>query len=464
MRSSNDGETIEAAYEELEAAFDRVAALSYDALTGPELQNLLLRRERLSRRQPAVDHRLINQLTRQTTPQELGGSSWVNVLSITLSISTTEARRRLAEAEDLGPRTALTGEALETLLPRTAAAQAAGSINAEHVKVIRSFFANLPDAVDVETRSQAEAQLAELATGLGPTQLRQAADRLAYLLNQDGDAPTDGERARRRYLTLGKQGADGMSELRGLLDPEGRATLEPVLAKWAAPGMCNPDDENPCIDGEPADTAVQKDLRSPAQRNHDALKAMGRSVLASGQLGQLNGLPATIIVSTTLKELESGAGQAVTAGGSFLPMRDLIRLASHAHHYLVVFENHTKTPLYLGRSKRLASPGQRIVLHARDRGCTRPGCTAPGYWCEAHHDDGWAAGNAPTDVDKMSLACPPDNRLVEEGGWTTRRRHDGRTEWIPPPHLDSGQARVNDYHHPENYLIDDDLDSDEGDS
>jgi hypothetical protein len=22
-------------------------------------------------------------------------------------------------------------------------------------------------------------------------------------------------------------------------------------------------------------------------------------------------------------------------------------------------------------------------------------------------------------------------------------------EWIPPPHLDTGQARVNDYHHPE---------------
>jgi hypothetical protein len=35
----------------------------------------------------------------------------------------------------------------------------------------------------------------------------------------------------------------------------------------------------------------------------------------------------------------------------------------------------------------------------------------------------------------------------------TRKRKDGRTEWIPPPHLDSGQSRVNDYHHPENYLL-----------
>ena len=37
-----------------------------------------------------------------------------------------------------------------------------------------------------------------------------------------------------------------------------------------------------------------------------------------------------------------------------------------------------------------------------------------------------------------------------------RKRKDGRTEWIPPPHLDTGQARVNNYHHPERYLIPDD--------
>ena len=44
----------------------------------------------------------------------------------------------------------------------------------------------------------------------------------------------------------------------------------------------------------------------------------------------------------------------------------------------------------------------------------------------------------------------------------TRKRKDGRTEWIPPPHLDTGQARVNNYHHPERYLIPDDNDEDDG--
>ena len=92
---------------------------------------------------------------------------------------------------------------------------------------------------------------------------------------------------------------------------------------------------------------------------------MGRSVLASGELGQHNGLPCTIIVSTTLKELESGCGQAVTADGTLLPMTDVIRMASHSYHYLVIFDRHTEIPLYLGRSKRIASPGRRIVTWSR---------------------------------------------------------------------------------------------------
>jgi hypothetical protein len=173
----------------------------------------------------------------------------------------------------------------------------------------------------------------------------------------------------------------------------------------------------------------------------------------------------TVIVSTTLEELDSGAGHGVTGGGSLLPMRDLIRLASQAHHYLTVFDDHTGVPLALARAKRLASPGQRIVLHARDRGCTRPGCTVPGYWCEANHDDPWSTGGH-TDVTTMSLTCGPDNRLLHETGWTVRKRKDGRTEWIPPPNLDTGQARINFYHHPQRYLVPEDrdgADEDEGD-
>ena len=431
-----------------------MAGLCFAGLTAAEVLAIQKRLEHGYRAQPAVDHQLIHQLTAQATPAELGANSWPKVLSEALRISTDEAKRRIKQAELLGPRTAMTGEPLPPTLPNVAAAQARGQIGSEHVRTIEKFFNELPSRIDAQTRDQAEADLARIATGLGPTQFRAAADRLALLLNQDGDLPDEADRARRRYLTIDKQDAGGMSRFHGLLDPEARATLDAVLAKLAAPGMCNPDDEAPCVDGEPTDAAVQGDARSPGQRNHDALKAMGRAVLASGELGRHNGLPATLIVTATLQDLQSGAGVAATGGGSLLPMREVIRLAAQAHHYLVIYDKHTRQPLYCGRAKRFATPGQRIVLHALERGCTRPGCTAPAYWCQVHHIDDWAADNGQTNITDLTLACGPDNRLVEDGGWTTRKRNDGRTEWIPPPQLDTGQPRVNDFHHPEKYLLD----------
>jgi Domain of unknown function (DUF222) len=311
-------EAITAALDQFDAAQANVAALSFQVLSAPEALAVKDRLETISRRQAAVDHRLTCQLTSQTSPVELGGKSWTDVLCNRLRIGRGDARRRLDEADDLGPRTAITGEPLQPLLPNVAAAQAAGAIGAEHVRIIRRFFTDLPSAVDIETRQQCEATLARIAAEHTPDALRKAAERLMALVHPDGDF-SDADRARRRSLIIGKQEADGMSKISGLLDPEARATIDAVFAKWAAPGMCNPDDETPCVDGTPSEAAIQGDMRSPAQRNHDALKAMGRSVLTSGQLGQHNGLPATIIVSTTLQELESGCGQAVTGPAACCP-------------------------------------------------------------------------------------------------------------------------------------------------
>ncbi len=296
MSSGSDRETVMAVYDEWEAANARVAGLSLDALTHTDLLELQHRREVVVRSMPAVDHQIINRLAAEADPKALGGTNLADVLATKLRISKQEARRRVKQAELLGPRQAITGEPLAPTLANTAAAQAQGQIGLEHVRIVEQFFDDLPSHIDSQTRDQAEADLARTAKGLGPTQFRAAADRLALLLNQDGEPPHDAEHARRRYLTMEKQGIDGMSRIHGLLDPECRATVEAVLAKWAARGMCNPDDAAPCVDGEPSEEAVQGATRSAGQRNHDALTAMGRSVLASGELGQHNGLPTTIIV------------------------------------------------------------------------------------------------------------------------------------------------------------------------
>jgi hypothetical protein len=111
----------------------------------------------------------------------------------------------------------------------------------------------------------------------------------------------------------------------------------------------------------------------------------------------------------------------MTGGGTLLPMSDVIRQASHSHHYLVIFDGHTKEALYLGRTKRIATAGQRIVLHAKDRGCTHPGCTAPGYRCEVHHAVvDWGQGGQ-TNIDELTFGCGPHHKLVTEHGWKTRK-------------------------------------------
>ena len=454
MRSSSREEVVEV-FDALQAAMKRALDLRCGALMTPERLALLQTCEKVRRWLPAVEHPLINQLREQADATELGGKL-AAALANRLRISRAEASRRIHEAADLGERTALNGEPLAPLLPATAQAQRNGEIGAGHIAVIRGFVHRLPDFVDIETRQKAETQLARLAGEHRPDELSRLADTLTDCLNPDGDF-TDVDRARRRGLTIGNQDLDGMSPISGYLTPEARATLDAVFAKLAAPGMCNPEDQTPCVSGTPSQAAIQGDTRSAGQRNHDALLAAARALLASGELGQHNGLPASIIVTTTLKELEAGAGKALTGGGTLLPMSDVIRLGSHAHHYLALFDNGKALALY--HTKRLASPAQRIVLYAKDRGCTFPGCTVPAHLCEVHHCDPYATSPV-TDINHLALTCGPNHKLADQG-WTTRKNHHGDTEWIPPPHLDHGQPRVNTFHHPEKLLQDEEDDDEE---
>src|SRR5271170_3695277 len=363
MRSSSREEIVEV-LDVLEAGYKRALDLTFDVLTTPERLRVLERWEQMRRWQPAIEHPVINQLAREADPTELGGKL-APALAARLRISRAEASRRIHDAADLGERRALNGEPLEPVLAATAEAQRNGDLGAGHLAVIRSFWHRLPDVVDIETRAQAEAQLARLAGAYRPDELAKLADKLLDCLNPDGDF-TDIDRARRRGLTIGRQDLDGMGPISGYLTPEARATLDAVFAKLAAPGMCNPAD----------------DTRTAGQRNHDALLMLARNALASGELGQHNGLPASIVVTTTLKDLEAGSGKALTGGGTLLPMSDVIRLGRHAHHYLAVFDKGEAVALY--HTKRLASPGQRIVLYAKDRGCSAPGCDVGGYYCEVH--------------------------------------------------------------------------------
>ena len=69
------------------------------------------------------------------------------VVADVLRISRSEARRRVRDAEQLAPRTSLSGQLLPPVLPATAAAWAAGVLDPEHLRTIQKFMRELPDHV-----------------------------------------------------------------------------------------------------------------------------------------------------------------------------------------------------------------------------------------------------------------------------------------------------------------------------
>ena len=450
------------AFASLDAAVAAVGGIDWDRLPALERLDALERLETIRRHHTTCSHTITGSLDRNDDGQI--GPALHKVIADVLRISPSESRRRLRDAAQLHPRTTLTGAPMPPELPATATAWNAGTLDIDHLRVIQKFIRDLPDHIAAAEVEKAEAFLADKAAELRPDQLERAADRLALTINPDGTF-TDTDRARKRGFTwCGRQGPDGMSTAKLVATPELRALLEAWCAKFAAPGMCNPEDHNPTVTADPTDDMITRDTRTHAQRHHDAIGALLRGQLGNPKLGQHNGLPVTVIATATLDQLQTGAGVAVTGGATLIPIRDLIRMSSHAYHYLCVYDKHTQRPLYLGRSKRIATGDQRLVLHALERGCTKPGCDTPGYHTEIHHIDEWATGGT-TDINRLTLACKTDHTQITPGGWQTRKRNDGRTEWIPPPHLPL-RGGTNDYHHPERLLPKDDpvADSDDQES
>ncbi|MBU8814788.1 HNH endonuclease [Mycolicibacterium goodii] len=440
---------VDAAIAALGAAADPLLALPYGTLTEAQNLDICAALQDVRNRIPAAEHRAIAALAQQTTPAQLGARSWRDVLQARLGISGKEANRRCADALDLGPRVSMTGEVLPPKREHIATAQAGGWLTPDHVAEISKFFDKCPDWVSDEQQSRVEERLVAGAAGASPETVRQAVNDAVYLLNQDGPVPPEDVVKKTRGITFGPQQPDGSFRMSGTVSAEFRAAFEPIEEKLGAPGMCNPADKNPRISGTPSQEQIDTDDRTVPQRLHDAMLTALRLLLASKDLGQINGLPAIILITTTLQELEKAAGVAVTAGGTKLPIADLIRMAAQAHHYLAVYDEHTGVPLYLGRARRTATAGQRLAIWGRDRGCTRPGCTASGYRCQTHHANADYAKGGQTDADAMALACPSDNRSVAPNKWHTKINDHGQCEWIPPELLDRGQHRTNTYHHPE---------------
>jgi hypothetical protein len=152
--------------------------------------------------------------------------------------------------------------------------------------------------------------------------------------------------------------------------------------------------------------------------------------LPTGPDGIRTGVPRVVVhVETDQQTATTSTGQKVSPG-------TLARMVCDA-----VLERVTLScgrVVSMASLGRLATPGQRAALAARDKGCTWPGCTAPPSLCEAHHVVWWSRGG-PTTMDNLALLCTRHHTQIhaqpeDERGWLMLMV-DGRPVFRPPGRL-----------------------------
>jgi hypothetical protein len=113
----------------------------------------------------------------------------------------------------------------------------ADAIGEDHLRVISRAFDRLPSCVSMTDRGDVQASLVAEAGKNDVEIVNAVAGRIDEIFNPDGDFD-EADRARRRGLQLGAQGADGMSRLSGWIDPETRCYVEAARPRCGRAGIC----------------------------------------------------------------------------------------------------------------------------------------------------------------------------------------------------------------------------------
>ena len=140
-----------------------------------------------------------------------------------------------------------------------------------------------------------------------------------------------------------------------------------------------------------------------------------------------------------VSHVDSATGDLVSqlATGEPLPPSVLEMLACNAAITGVLYDT-AGTPLWRGTTKRTATAAQLKALIARDGGCV--GCGCHPALCQAHHIRPASQGG-PTTISNMVLLCWYCHQRVHHNQWTVARRH-GRFEVLPPVRTRWGPARA----------------------
>jgi hypothetical protein len=412
-------------------ALDGLLALDYAGLAEAELVALLPVLQTQVRRLPLAVAGLDAELVARNVAETLGFRDPRQLLADALAITPAQARRRLDTAARYTARTTFTGQRLAPRFPATAASLREGGLSLEHADVIADAIDSLPAEIRATDHDRVETSLVAHAATTDPARLRQLAARVLAHLDPDGPTPAQDHRHRAaRELSLFRT-PDSSGLLTATLTPACQAIWETILTPLAQPRDADP---------------LGPDTRTPSQRMHDAFEEAGRRLLAAGDLPQHAGLPTTLLISRSLTDLQRRAGAATTHHGGTLSITEALRLATDAQVMPVICDDAGAVLAY-GRTRRLASPGQRRALFTRDRGCSFPHCPRTAAQSQIHHLTDWANGG-PTNLDNLTITCGYHNNEAPRQHWQATMIN-GIPHWKPPPWHPNQQPQRNYHHHPE---------------
>jgi hypothetical protein len=189
-------------------------------------------------------------------------------------------------------------------------------------------------------------------------------------------------------------------------------------------GMVEGDFALPTMAGDTLLTAIDAlmpppapdDGRTTAQRRADALEDLARSFLDGSETPIVGGERPHILVHVDLDTLHDRAGGLhETLHGQVVDLDSVRRLACEASITRVVFGPGSEV-LDVGRKTRVIPTALRRAVIARDRHCTRPGCSRSARWCDVHHIVSWAEGGE-TVITNLCLLCRYHHTLthLQEG-------------------------------------------------
>lgn len=203
----------------------------------------------------------------------------------------------------------------------------------------------------------------------------------------------------KREATLGKENSDGTYYVRLDMTAGDYALYKALTDKGLAPNS-----------NIPLEHQQERDPRSRGQRRYDQFMAIMRQYEHGEQA--TNGGAASVVVAVTLDDLAGADATTLfqTNVGVELDAFELVRLGTDGtSDFLLTVDGLTGVPLHLGRSKRLASVGQRIAMFAIQGVCSWAGCSTAMSECEAHHIISWLRHGG-TDITNLTGLCPTHHR------------------------------------------------------